>query len=129
MSRLKSWEGLLLVLLAAVIVFNAVQSPVYLSMQNFVNLFQLSIEKIIVALIMTFIIINGEIDLSVASMMGLAACVLAWLYKAGLPMEAAIVAALVVGALGGAFNGFWVAFAGLPSLAVTLSTLIMFRGL
>ena len=129
MSRLKSWEGLLLVLLLATIAFNAWQSPVYLSVQNFINLFQLSIEKIIVALVMTFIIINGEIDLSVASMMGLSACVLAWLFKQGQPIHIAIFVALVVGLLGGAFNGFWIARAGLPSLAVTLSTLIMFRGL
>ncbi len=129
MERLKSWEGLLLALLLATIAFNAWQSPVYLSAQNFVNLFQLSIEKIIVALVMTFIIINGEIDLSVASMMGLSACVLAWLFKQGQPIHIAILVALLVGLLGGAFNGFWIARAGLPSLAVTLSTLIMFRGL
>jgi rhamnose transport system permease protein len=128
-ERLKSWEGLLLVLLVIVVVFNAVQSPVYLSVGNIVNLFQLSIEKIIVALVMTFIIINGEIDLSVASMMGFAACVVAWLYKAGQPMPIAILAALAVGLIGGAFNGFWIARAGLPSLVVTLATLIMFRGL
>lgn len=128
-DRLKSWEGLLLALLIIVVVFNAVKSPVYLSVENIVNLFQLSIEKIIVALVMTFIIINGEIDLSVASMMGLAACVVAWLYKAGQPMPLAILAALAVGLIGGTFNGFWVARAGLPSLAVTLATLIMFRGL
>ena len=48
-ERLKSWEGLLLVLLIGVIAFNVWQSPVYLSVGNFVNLFQLSIEKIIVA--------------------------------------------------------------------------------
>lgn len=129
LNRLKSWEGLLLVLLIIVVVFNAVQSPVYLSVQNIVNLFQLSIEKIIVALVMTFIIINGEIDLSVASMMGLAACVVAFLFKQGQPMLIAIALALVVGLIGGAFNGVWIARAGLPSLAVTLATLIMFRGL
>lgn len=128
-ERLKSWEGLLLVLLVVVVAFNAVQSPFYLSVQNIINLFQLSIEKIILALVMTFIIINGEIDLSVASMMGLAACVLAWLYQRGQPMQVAILAALAVGLIGGAFNGFWIARAGLPSLAVTLAGLIMFRGL
>ncbi len=128
-ERFKSWEGLLLALLIAVIAFNAVESPVYLSLGNFINLFQLSIEKIIVALGMTFIIINGEIDLSVASMMGLAACVLAWFYRGGQPMVVCILAALLVGLVGGAFNGFWVARAGLPSLAVTLATLIMYRGL
>lgn len=128
-ERLKSWEGLLLVLLVVVIAYNAIQSPVYLSVENFINLFQLSIEKIIVALIMTFIIINGEIDLSVASMMALAACTVAWLWRAGQPLVVCVVLALLVGLLGGAFNGFWIARIGLPSLAVTLSTLIMFRGL
>lgn len=128
-ERLKSWEGLLLGLLVVVVAFNAVQSPFYLSVQNIINLFQLSIEKIILALVMTFIIINGEIDLSVASMMGLSACVLAWLYKQGQPMQVAILVALAVGLVGGAFNGFWIARAGLPSLAVTLAGLIMFRGL
>ncbi len=129
LARLKSWEGMLLVLLIIVVGWNAVSSPVYLKLDNFINLFQLSIEKIIVVLVMTFIIINGEIDLSVASMMGLSACTLAFLWKAGQPLAVCIGAALLVGLIGGAFNGFWVAFTNLPSLAVTLSTLIMFRGL
>jgi rhamnose transport system permease protein len=128
-TRLRSWEGLLLVLLVVVVVLNIQQSPVYLSVQNWINLFQLSIEKIIIALVMTFIIINGEIDLSVASMMALSSCVLAFLFKLGVPMPLCIIAALAVGAIGGAFNGFWIAFAGLPSLVVTLAGLIMYRGL
>ena len=51
-------------------------SDAFLSIDNQINLFTLSIEKVIIALIMAFIIINAEIDLSVASMMGLAACAL-----------------------------------------------------
>ncbi|MCU0492398.1 MAG: ABC transporter permease [Chloroflexaceae bacterium] len=128
LRRLLSWEGLLLLILLLVVAVNALLSPVYLGLNNQVNLFQLSIEKIIVALVMTFIIINGEIDLSVASVMGLAACVLAYLFERGVPMEQAVVAALAVGALCGAFNGFWVAYIGLPSLAVTLAGLIGYRG-
>ncbi|NLE52216.1 MAG: ABC transporter permease, partial [Chloroflexi bacterium] len=82
-------------------------SPHYLGTRNFVNLFQLSIEKIIVALIMTFIIINGEIDLSVASVMGLSACLFAWLYDQGAPAEVSILAALAAGMACGAFMGVW----------------------
>ncbi|NLX09610.1 MAG: ABC transporter permease [Chloroflexi bacterium] len=100
----------------------------YLGVNNFINLFQLSIEKIILALIMAFIIINAEIDLSVASLMGLSACLFAWLYAKDVPPEVAILAALVMGAICGAFNGFWIAYAGLPSLVVTLASLVMFRG-
>ncbi|ACL26160.1 ABC transporter permease [Chloroflexus aggregans] len=128
LRRLLSWEGLLLAILVLVAAVNANLAPVYMSLNNQINLFQLSIEKIIVALVMTFIIINGEIDLSVASVMGLAACVVAVLFDRGVPMEIAIVVALLVGLLCGAFNGFWVAYVGLPSLAVTLAGMIGFRG-
>jgi len=76
--RLRSWEGLLFGLLVIVIVLNAAAVPGYLNPQNQVNLLQLSIEKAIVALAMTFVIIGGEIDLSVASIMGLAAILFAW---------------------------------------------------
>jgi rhamnose transport system permease protein len=129
LKRLKSWEGFLLVFLIVIIAINSLQSPAYLSVRNQINLFQLSIEKIIVVLIMTFIIINAEIDLSVASMMGLAACTLGWLYEQGVPIPVGLLVGLLVGVLGGAFNGFWIAKVGLPSLVVTLATLIMFRGL
>lgn len=128
LRRLLSWEGLLLAILLVVVVANATLAEGFLGITNQVNLFQLSIEKIIVALVMAFVIINGEIDLSVASLMGLAACVVAYLFERGTPMPLAILAALAVGALGGAFNGYWVAYVGLPSLAVTLAGLIGFRG-
>ncbi|MBC8447442.1 MAG: ABC transporter permease [Chloroflexi bacterium] len=128
-ERLKGWEGLLLVLFLVIVAINAVQAPAYLSIANQINLFQLSIEKIIVALVMTFIIINAEIDLSVASMMGLSACFLAWLFQKGVPVPVGLLAGLLLGVVGGAFNGFWVAIVGLPSLVVTLATLIMYRGL
>jgi rhamnose transport system permease protein len=127
-SRVVSWEGLLLAILVVIIGFNVANSPYYLGVGNIVNLFQLEIEKIIVALTMTLIIINGEIDLSVASVMGLAACVLAWLFQLGWPMPLALLVALASGAVAGLFNGFWVAYVGLPSLAVTLAGLIGYRG-
>jgi rhamnose transport system permease protein len=128
-SKLKSWEGFLLFVLIFVILVNIYQAPAYLSMDNQINLFALSIEKIIVALIMTFIIINAEIDLSVASMMGLAACTLAWLFELGYSMPVALLAGFLIGILGGAFNAFWISKVGLPSLVVTLAMLIGFRGL
>ncbi len=126
---LKSWEGLLLILLLMSIVANMLMTPYYLSVNNIINLFMLSIEKIIVALVMTLVIINAEIDLSVASIMGLAACILAFLWELGMPMGVGIVVGLLAGAAAGAFNGFWIARVGLPSLAVTLAGLIGFRGL
>ncbi|MCC6455572.1 MAG: ABC transporter permease [Caldilineaceae bacterium] len=124
----RSWEGLLLLLLLVSIALNALQTPYYLSVGNLINLFMLSIEKIIVALIMTMIIINGEIDLSVASVMGLAACIMAALWENGVSMPVGLLAGLLAGLAAGAFNGFWIAYMGLPSLAVTLAGLIGYRG-
>ena len=128
-ARARSWEGFLAVLLLCIIVMNALTSPSFLTTENQINLFALSIEKVIVALIMTFVILNAEIDLSVASMMGLSACALGWLVQQGVPMPAAILVCLFIGILGGAFNGFWITVVGLPSLVVTLAMLIGFRGL
>src|SRR4029450_6666110 len=93
-ARTRSWELLLAVILLATIAYNATRSPVYLDVDNFVNLFRLSIEKVIIAVSMTFVIINGEIDLSVASVMAFSACVLATAHDAGVPFGLAIVVAL-----------------------------------
>ncbi|MCB9432167.1 MAG: ABC transporter permease [Ardenticatenaceae bacterium] len=127
--KLLSWEALLLFILIVVVLINVNLSPFYLGLNNQINLFQLSIEKIIVALAMTLIIINAEIDLSVASVMGLAACTLAYLHAHEQPFVLSLAVSLLIGAAAGAFNGFWVAYAGLPSLVVTLAGLIGYRGL
>lgn len=123
------WEIFLLVILAIVFTLNTLNAPNYLTINNQVNLFKLSSEKIIVALIMTFLIINGEIDLSVSSVMGLSACFCAYLFAKGVNIEYAIVGSLLVGLACGLFNGFWVAYVGLNSLIVTLAMLIGYRGL
>lgn len=128
-QRLMSWEGLLLATFLVIFVVNAVALPQFLTVSNQINLFQLSIEKIIVVLVMAFVIINAEIDLSVGSMMGLSACAFGWMFQQGVDPVLAIVLCLLIGVIGGALNGFFVAWVGLPSLVVTLATLIGFRGL
>ena len=123
------WELFLVVVLVAVFFVNISISEFYLGEQNFINMFQLSIEKVIVVVIMMFVIINGEIDLSVASVMAFSACVLAALHQGGsVPFELAVVIALLAGTFAGALQGAFVAFMGLPSLVVTLAGLIGFRG-
>lgn len=85
---------------------------------------------LLMALPMTLIIITGEIDLSVASTLGASAAVTGVLVvEHDLSVPTAALAALVVGALLGAINGFFVAYVGLPSLAVTIGTLALYRGL
>ena len=128
LARLQSWEGFLLVVLIFIILMNVSLSPQFLSVQNQINLFQLSIEKIIVALVMTFVIVNAEIDLSVGSMMGLSACAFGWMWEQGVDPVLAIAICMGIGGAGGVLNGWFVARVGLPSLVVTLATLIGFRG-
>jgi rhamnose transport system permease protein len=126
---LKGWEGLLLVILVAVVAFDVINAPFYLQLQNQINLFELHIEEIIVALPMTLLIINAEIDLTVGSVMGLAGAVMAFMWEKGMPIEYGIAAGLLTGLLVGAFNGFMSTYVGLSSLIVTLAGLIGFRGL
>jgi len=128
-ERLKSWEGFLLLILIVVFLINSLLAPNYLSLTNQVNLFTLSIERVLVAITMAFLIINGEIDLSAPSIMGLAACVTAYLFSKGTDMGAAIVVAMSVGLICGLWNGLWIAIVGLNSLVVTLAMLIAYRGL
>lgn len=123
------WETGLAGILAVTIAVNALMSPHYLGYGNFINLFWLSIEKIIVVVAMTFVIINGEIDVSVASVMGFSAAVMAATFAGGeVPFAIAVLLGILAGALAGLVQGLLIARVGLPSLVVTLAGLIGFRG-
>jgi rhamnose transport system permease protein len=84
---------------------------------------------LLIALPMTLVIVTGEIDLSVASVVGLSSVLVGLLHQHGMSIPLAGLVALVVGVLCGAFNGFLVAYVGLPSLAVTIGTLALYRGI
>ena len=128
--RRNRWELLLGAILLAIVIHNVVRSTNYLSIGNFANIFHLSIEKVIVAVIMTFVIVNAEIDLAVASVMALSAATLGALFEhRAVPFVVAVLIAIAVGALAGLLNGLAVVGLGLPSLVVTLAGLIGFRGL
>jgi len=108
----------------------AVVSPNFLTIGNLFEVTRVSTELGLLAIAMTPVVVSGGIDLSVGSMMGLAAVVFgaantAW--HVSIPAAAAI--ALLVGTAGGALNGFAVARLGLPPLIVTLGSLSIFRGL
>lgn len=133
MNRLKSflvsWEALLVLLLVICVVLGSVLSPYFLSGFNFYAITSNIMEIAIMALPMTLIIIAGEIDLSVASVLGLASVVLGLLWQDGQPMWLAIAVALLVGLAAGYINGLLVTRLGLPSLVVTIGSLALFRGL
>jgi rhamnose transport system permease protein len=128
-QRLVRWESLLVVILVALVVIGNQLSPFFLTAGNFANLVAALMEVAVMAIPMTLVIVAGEIDLSVESMAGLASSILGFLWAAGVPLTVAIPFVLLVGALGGLFNGLLVARFGLPSLVVTLGTLALFRGL
>jgi rhamnose transport system permease protein len=123
------WETLLLLLLGATILYGTSVSPYFL---EWTNLFYICLnvgEIAIIALPLTLLVISGEIDLSVASILGLTGVCMAELFKHGWPIWPAMVAAVALGMVLGAFNGFLVTRLGLPSLAVTIGTLTLYRGI
>jgi rhamnose transport system permease protein len=128
-SILVRWESLLVVLLGATIAYGASVSPYFLQSSNLFYICLNVGEIAIMALPLTLIVVTGEIDLSVASMLGLSGVLMAELFKHGWPIWPAMIMAVVLGAFLGAFNGFLITRLGLPSLAVTIGTLTLYRGI
>jgi len=120
---------LTLVLLLECVIFSVTGNN-FLSPSNAFEITRLSVEIGLLALALTPIIIAGGIDLSVGSMMGLAAVVMGGLWRDGhLPMSQAIAITLIVGVLGGALNALMIARLKFPPLIVTLGTFSLFRGM
>ena len=124
-----TWDKIVLLLVLATAVVGSMIDSRFGSGRNFSFVIQDTGEVMIIAFAMTLIIITGEIDLSVASIAALSSCTLGWCFAHGASMWLACLAALAVGALCGAFNGLMVTRLGLNSLAVTIGTLALFRGL
>jgi rhamnose transport system permease protein len=119
----------LLVVLAAECVVFGLTGHNFLGAANAFEITRLAVEIGLLALAMTPIIITGGIDLSVGSMMGLAAVVLGALWRdAGVPLPLAVALTLVLGLLGGALNAVMIARLDFPPLIVTLGTFSLFRG-
>jgi rhamnose transport system permease protein len=123
------WEAALVLVLVAVVLFGAAESSTFLTPTTFFYLGTDIGYIAIMALPMTLIVMTGEIDLSVASALGLSGAVVGFLWHHGWGIWPAVLVALAVGALGGAINGVLVAKVGLPSIAVTIGTLTLYRGL
>ena len=123
------WETGLALVVVAIFAFGVAVSPDFLSASNLFNLGVTSGEVAIMALPMTLIIISGEIDLSVASILGMSSALLGFLWARHWPMLLIFVMVALLGVAAGLFNGLMVTRVGLPSLAVTIGTLALYRGL
>jgi rhamnose transport system permease protein len=120
---------LLLALVAEVALFAAIAQN-FFTLGNFFEIIRLSVELGLLAIALTPVIVSGGIDLSVGSMMGLAAVLFGAAYRDwGLPLPAAAAVALAAGCAGGALNATLVARFDIPPLIVTLGTFSMFRGI
>src|SRR6266508_6011513 len=127
--RLLRWESALVLLLVAVALGGRAADPGFLSGSN---LFYLGLdvgEIALMALLLTLVIVAGEIDLSIASILGLSSALIGFLWNAGWALEVIFPTVILVGALAGVCNGLLVTRLGLPSLAVTIGTLALYRGL
>lgn len=129
LSYFRHWEWMMVALLLAVIFLNSRISPYFLNAKNLSRTSSDFMELGLMMLPMTFIIVTGNIDLSVASTLGMSASFMGLLFNLGVNIWVAALGALVLGTLGGLLNGYLVARVKLPSLVVTLGTYAFYRGL
>jgi ribose transport system permease protein len=120
--------GTLLGFVLIVLFFWARLPDTFMTPRNWLNITQQLSMLMVVAAGMTVVMVMGDFDLSVGSMASLAGIVAAMLFAAGYPIWAAIGIALLVGLLGGLFNGAMVSFVGILPFVATLATLTMFSG-
>ena len=120
--------GPILILVVAII-YGSVGSQYFLQPSSIIFNTGRYMEIGLLALALTFVIINGDIDLSVASTLAASAAVLAKLFSGGVPIFWCCIAAIITGFVLGLINGLIVVKFGVPSLVVTLATLALYRGL
>jgi rhamnose transport system permease protein len=105
----------------------AVVSPGFFARDNFTDLFLANMPVLIIALGMTLVILTGHIDISVGSLFAVCAVSSGVLAKAGVPMPLVVAGACAIGVALASLNGWLVAFLRIPSIVVTLATMIGLR--
>jgi rhamnose transport system permease protein len=129
-ARFIRHETILAVLVVIALVVLSAQSDKFFTVDNLLNQGRLMTEVGLIAIIMTFVIVTGGIDLSVGSILGMSAILLGVFWKNfGLPLELAIFLALCVGTVAGFVNGLIITRFRFPPLIATLGTLALYRGI
>src|SRR3954470_23265941 len=103
--RLASWDTIIILLAVVVLVIASATVANFGTSRNFTFLVLDLLPIALVALTMTFIVITGEIDLSVASTLGLTSALMGWMWNGGMAIQTIIPLCLLIGAALGAFNG------------------------
>ncbi|MFD8543062.1 multiple monosaccharide ABC transporter permease [Streptomyces sp. NPDC059649] len=121
--------GMLIALAFIVVLFQIWTDGTLLLPNNVSNLIQQNSYILILAMGMMIVIIAGHIDLSVGSLVAFVGAVAAVLMvRHGLPWVPALLLSLLIGAVAGAWQGFFIAYLGIPSFIVTLAGMLLFRG-
>ena len=124
------WEWILFLVFILLNIMNAMLSPNYLRFNGLMQAAMLFLDKAFIVLPMVFVIIMGDIDISVGSTVALSSVIMAVAYNAGLPVIPAMILCLAVGAACGFINGFLIArFSELSAVIITLSTMTLYRGI
>jgi rhamnose transport system permease protein len=129
LANFQRWEWMLVGLILLDVLINIRLSPFFLDARNLSRTSSDFMEIGLMMLPMVFIIITGNIDLSIASNMGMSASFMGLLHNLGVNIWVAALAGLLLGTLGGMLNGYLVARVKLPALVVTLGTYAFFRGI
>lgn len=128
-SRFLRWEWFLVVLIALVVIVNSQLSPYFLDVRNLFRTSSDFIEMGLMMLPMVLIIVTGNVDLAVASTLGLTASFMGLLFNNGVNIWIAAGAALALGALAGLLSGYLISRLRVPALVITLGTYAFYRGL
>jgi ribose/xylose/arabinose/galactoside ABC-type transport system permease subunit len=128
--RLHSYlfDGVLEIILLAICVWLAIRVPEFRTVENLLSVLRSVSEIGVIAFGMTLVIIAGEIDLSVGSVVALAGCLVAWLVQSGCPAPAAIAAALAAGSACGCVTGLMRVRYGVPTFITSLAMMSVLRG-
>jgi len=121
--------SMFIILLLIMLVFGPLTHWNNWNPRNFVNVFFQNSYVLILAIGMVQIIITQNIDLSVGSVCAFVGAISVMIYNTGIGMPATLVASIIIGVAIGAYQGVWVAYARMPSFIVTLSGMMLFRGL
>lgn len=122
--------GMTIALIFIVLLFEVLTGGILLKPLNITNLILQNSYILILAIGMLMVVITGNVDLSVGSVVAFIGAIAANLMiKHNLPIVPVILISLFIGALVGAWHGFWIAYVKIPAFIVTLSGMLLFRGL
>ena len=128
-NLLTKWETILFIIFILVVIINSNLSPYFLDPINILDATFNFVEKSIIALPMIFIIICGDIDISVASIIALSSVFMGWASSHGSGTLSLVLIGILTGAACGLFNGLLITRIKIPAIAVTIGTMSLFRGI